>query len=139
LGAEFAVRMRAALTLHANIERAHCPPWGLAGGRPGYGNKVTVTRGGALKDDYPNAKVFNTRLEIGDGFTVRPGGGGGFGAPWQRPAEAVREDVRQGYVTREAAAREYGVVLDAEGGEMEVDDAGTRERRAAMMKETTSP
>jgi len=38
--------------------------------------------------------------------------GAGFGPPWERPAETVREDVRQGYVTREAAARDYGVVLD---------------------------
>jgi N-methylhydantoinase B len=133
LGAEFAVKMRAALTMHANIERAHCPPWGLEGGDAGVGNKVTVTRGGATKDDYPNAKIFNTRLEIGDGFTVRPGGGGGFGPPWQRPVEAVREDVRQGYVTRDGAARDYGVVLDEA---LIVDEAATQAARTRMMKGT---
>ncbi|MFN8457208.1 MAG: hypothetical protein U0401_21525 [Anaerolineae bacterium] len=29
-----------------------------------------------------------------------------------RPAEQVAEDVRNGYITREAAEREYGVMLD---------------------------
>ena len=132
LGAEFAVRMRAALTMHANIERKHCPPWGLEGGGAGAGNTVTVTRGGATKDDYPSAKIFNTRLEIGDGFTVRPGGGGGFGPPWQRPADAVREDVRQGYVTREAAARDYGVVIDEA---LVLDEAATRAARERLRRE----
>jgi N-methylhydantoinase B len=129
LGAEFAVRMRHALTMHTNIERVHCRPWGLAGGGPGHGNHVSVIKSGVVKADYPNAKIFNTRLEPGDGFIVSPGGGGGFGPPWQRPVDKVREDVRQGYVTREAAARDYGVVMD---DALVVDEAATKTRRAQL-------
>lgn len=52
--------------------------------------------------------------------TIRPGerarnlnpGGGGYGPPWERPVEEVVRDVKDGIVSAEAAALEYGVVLD---------------------------
>jgi N-methylhydantoinase B len=40
------------------------------------------------------------------------GGGGGFGNPYQRDAQKVAEDVREGYVSKAAAEKLYGVVLD---------------------------
>jgi N-methylhydantoinase B len=130
LGAEFAVRMRAELNFNTRIERMHCRPWGLMGGRPGFGNRVTVIQGGAVKSDFPNAKVFNTRLAVNDGFIVHPGGGGGFGPSWERPADKVREDVRQGYVSLTAAERDYGVVFDP--ATLEIDAAATARRREAL-------
>ena len=54
-------------------------------------------------------------------------GGGGFGDPKTRDPERVRNDVVNGYVSREAAADVYGVVLD---GDMNVDVAGTEAKRA---------
>jgi N-methylhydantoinase B len=38
-------------------------------------------------------------------------GGGGFGDPLERDPEHVKRDVRDGYVTIEGAARDYGVVV----------------------------
>ena len=38
-------------------------------------------------------------------------GGGGYGDPFERDPNAVLEDVLNGYVSIEAAAREYGVVI----------------------------
>jgi N-methylhydantoinase B len=38
-------------------------------------------------------------------------GGGGFGDPFERAPERVKRDVRDGYVTIEGAARDYGVVV----------------------------
>jgi len=38
-------------------------------------------------------------------------GGGGYGDPRERPPELVREDAENGYVSPEAAAREYGAKL----------------------------
>lgn len=43
---------------------------------------------------------------------VQTGGGGGFGNPSRRPAEMVREDIRNGYVTDEAARRDYPQAFD---------------------------
>jgi N-methylhydantoinase B len=45
----------------------------------------------------------------------------------KRPVAQVQGDVRQGYVTLEAAAEFYGVVLDPES--LEVDVAATEKRR----------
>ena len=44
--------------------------------------------------------------------TLRLPGGGGHGKPSDRDPEAVREDVRQGRVSAEAAERDYGVVVE---------------------------
>jgi N-methylhydantoinase B/oxoprolinase/acetone carboxylase alpha subunit len=40
------------------------------------------------------------------------GGGGGFGDPQRRTLEALRRDVRQGYVSLESAWTDYGVRFD---------------------------
>jgi N-methylhydantoinase B len=137
LGAEYAVQARAEMMLNTRIERVNCPPWGLEGGRDGTGNRVELWLGGAHKKDLPNAKVLSCRLSEGDGFSVRGGGGGGFGHPWQRPAETVQNDVRQGYVSRERAASDYGVVLDPET--LEIDEAETASRRAALRDAAETP
>ena len=60
----------------------------------------------------------------GDGYRMRSGGGGGYGDPRERPAAAVAEDVRQGYVSAKAAKELYGVVVDVVTGA--VDEKGTR-------------
>ena len=41
-------------------------------------------------------------------------GGGGFGSPLERDPEQVAHDVREGYVSQEAAHQDYGVVVSAE-------------------------
>jgi N-methylhydantoinase B len=40
------------------------------------------------------------------------GGGGGYGPPSEREPDAIRRDVREGYVSAEAARRDYGIDLD---------------------------
>ena len=130
LGSRSEVRLLKDLNLSTRIERTHCRPWGLEGGLEGYGNKVELVMGGVPKDDMVNAKVFTARLVAGDVFGVRGGGGGGFGVPWERPAERVREDVRQGYVTLESARSDYGVALDPET--LEIDHDATERLRADL-------
>jgi N-methylhydantoinase B len=39
---------------------------------------------------------------------IMTGGGGGYGPPAERDPEAVRRDVREGYVSAQAARRDYG-------------------------------
>jgi len=129
LGLERVVRARADITLNTQSERAHCRPWGLGGGLEGSGNAVALRIGGAWKTDFPNAKVLVAQIKAGDAFRLRSGGGGGYGVPLLRPIEDVREDVRQGYVTVEAAAELYGVVIDPET--FAVDEASTARLRAA--------
>jgi len=52
--------------------------------------------------------------------------GGGWGDPMERDIAAIAWDVRQGYVTREAAERDYGAVFNADGS---IDAAAIEERR----------
>ena len=129
LGTVQVIQARAPITVNMQVDRVHCAPWGLAGGREGRGNEVTLRLGGKEVADLPNAKVLTQRLNPGDAFTLRAGGGGGFGAPEERDPDKVAHDVRQGYVSREAARTIYAVELDASGN---VDPGRTqRLRRAA--------
>ena len=132
LGTQSAARLLSDLTLSTRIERMHCKPWGLKGGHAGQGNRVELVKDGVSMPDMVNAKVFNVQLAAGDVFRVCGGGGGGFGPSWERPAERVREDVRQGYVTQESAREEYGVVLNSDT--LEIDEAETQRLRAQMAK-----
>ncbi|HEY3639768.1 MAG TPA: hydantoinase B/oxoprolinase family protein, partial [Xanthobacteraceae bacterium] len=81
LGVERVVRARGAITMNTQIERAHCKPWGLAGGLAGTGNDVALRLDGRWKTDFPNAKVLVAALKAGDAFRIRSGGGGGYGSP----------------------------------------------------------
>lgn len=112
LGVEHVVRALAPVQFNAQVERVHTPPWGLEGGLPGVGNHVSIRRQGEDEHDFPNGKVLGVRLEPGDSYVLRSGGGGGFGHPSERPFAQIQHDVRQGYVSPEAARRDYGLELD---------------------------
>ncbi|MAJ92092.1 MAG: hydantoinase B/oxoprolinase family protein [Rhodospirillaceae bacterium TMED63] len=127
LGCENTVQARADFMLNAQVERMHCKPWGLNGGKEAAGNAVVLRADGTWKEDYPNAKLLTARIKQGDAFAVRSGGGGGFGDPRKRPAETVANDVRQGYVSVESARKDYAVVCDARGN---LDAAATEKLRA---------
>ncbi|OZC63542.1 methylhydantoinase [Rhodococcus sp. 15-725-2-2b] len=68
-------------------------------------------------------------------FRYLTNGGGGWGDSFSREPERVRDDVRDGYVTIDGAARDYGVVIsgdpetDPEG--LTIDLPGTEALRAA--------
>ncbi|MBM3487121.1 MAG: hydantoinase B/oxoprolinase family protein [Alphaproteobacteria bacterium] len=130
LGIEKIVESRAPMNFGTQVDRVHCPPWGLAGGLAGFGNKVRLRRAGKEPEDFSNAKVLAAVLREGDATILCSGGGGGFGPPHERPAAHVAEDVRQGYVSIEAAARDYGVIVDPET--FAVDEAATAARRAVL-------
>jgi N-methylhydantoinase B len=127
LGIARTTRALTPITFNTQTDRAHCRPWGLAGGGDGAGNKVAFRIDGIWKDDFPNAKVLVANLKPGDAHHISSGGGGGYGSPFERPAQAVAEDVRQGYVSVEAARELYGVVVDAQT--FAVDRAATEKLR----------
>ncbi len=129
LGIARTTRALTPVTFNTQTDRAHCRPWGLDGAGDGTGNKVAFRLGGEWKDDFPNAKVLVANLKPGDAHRISSGGGGGYGLAFDRPAEDVREDVRQGYVSVQAAAELYGVVVDPET--FAVDQAATDRLRAA--------
>ena len=129
LGSQKVIRARGSLTLNTQTDRAHCLPWGIAGGESGMGNEIVLDVAGRRIDELPNAKVFSRRLGDGDRFFLRAGGGGGFGPPMERDPARVANDVRQGYVSRQAARERYGVEVDELGN---VDEQETARLRAAL-------
>ena len=58
---------------------------------------------------------------------VATAGGGGWGNPLHRDPERVRQDVVDGYVSIESAARDYGVIINPDT--LEVDAAATARYR----------
>ena len=61
-------------------------------------------------------------------------GGGGFGSPLERPPDQVVEDMREKWITAEAAQSVYGVVLGVDG---EADIAASKKLRRKMVGETS--
>jgi N-methylhydantoinase B len=53
-------------------------------------------------------------LQPGDVVTIDAPGGGGYGNPLARDPELVLSDVIEGYVSRESAHADYGVVINPE-------------------------
>jgi N-methylhydantoinase B/oxoprolinase/acetone carboxylase alpha subunit len=78
----------------------------------------------------------NQFLEVkeGDVFELVSQGGGGFGDPFKRSPERVRDDVANGLVSMEKAAQEYGVVIERRGPDIVIDQDATAKKRATRAK-----
>ncbi len=68
---------------------------------------------GALREYRVNGEPVHPKgrylLAPGERFSIREAGGGGFGPPRARARDKVLEDCREGYITRAAALRDYGI------------------------------
>ena len=111
------------------LDRIRFPPWGVQGGRHGRTTEVIVDRG--RPGERPLGNESSLTLDRGQTVTMLTPGGSGFGDPFERDAEAVRRDVELGFVTREGARRDYGVVLTESLG---VDAAATLAARASRVR-----
>ena len=118
----------------AQIERTQCPPWGLLGGQAALPNGVTIGRADGTVERFPSGKVNPLRLDNGDSYSTLVGGGGGFWSPLERDPERVLRDVCSGYVSVEAAEREYGVIVQAQGRHFTLDLEATQHLRAQRGK-----
>jgi N-methylhydantoinase B len=108
------------LALLCNFERVRHPARGRSGGRPGGAGVVTLRSGRPIR---PKGRQ---TVPPRDAICLQLPGGGGFGDPRAREPERVREDVLDGLITAEAARRDYGVAISADG---EMDIAETERLR----------
>ncbi len=106
LGVEMSYRALQPCVANVNCERTKDPPWGLNGGKPGAVNEATLVRRDGSESKLK--KATGVRMEAGDRMTFLTAGGGGWGDPRARPRQAVTDDVRAGYVSPDAARRDYG-------------------------------
>jgi 5-oxoprolinase (ATP-hydrolysing) len=103
------------VTVSAMLDRVERGAWGLFGGKPGRCAALLVHRRGDDRfRDFSQAfgtvspsKLAGVVLRAGDVVRIESAGGGGFGDPRERDAELVQQDVRAGFVSSEAAARDY--------------------------------
>jgi N-methylhydantoinase B len=91
------------LTLSGSAGRMRFPPQGALGGRPGSFGAIAVN-GQAIAPTSSPEVVFRH----GDLVRLLLPGGGGYGDPRQREKALLEADLKNGYVTEEAARREYG-------------------------------
>jgi N-methylhydantoinase B len=114
LGFRKSYRILSTCELQTNLDRTRFPPWGVQGGKEGSPGRFTVLdgRSGAVRS-IEKEKGF--RLAAGDLVCVETGGGGGYGPPAERALEAIQHDLDAGYISAEAAMRDYDVSVGANG------------------------
>jgi len=111
-------------------DRAATFPYGVAGGRPGASSQKTLLRADGSTVGLPS-KVRDVPVYEGDRLVFETAGAGGVGDPLDRDPAAVAKDVRWSLISREAAEREYGVVLKEDGSvDAEATEAKREELRA---------
>jgi N-methylhydantoinase B len=89
--------------IFAGFERVKFPPRGRSGGGPGARGRLSLKSGEVL-----GPKGLRV-VPPGDRLVIEMPGGGGMGDAKEREPEVVKRDVRMGYVSADAAKRDYGV------------------------------
>jgi N-methylhydantoinase B len=96
-------------------ERGKYPPFGVNGGKPAALNRFVYETDSGESTPPLVSKATDIKINRGQKVRLETPGGGGFGDPTTREPERVVRDVRLGYVSRDAARRDYQVVLHEDG------------------------
>jgi N-methylhydantoinase B len=109
-------------------ERGKYPPFGVNGGGAAALNRFVYETGTGERTPPLVSKITDVKIQAGQKVRLETPGGGGFGDPAARDPSRVARDVRLGYVSRDAARRDYKVALTRDGV---VDDVATSVLRAS--------
>jgi len=120
--------------LQVRADRQAFRPYGLYGGGPGTAG-LNVMDPGLKSEEKLHAKITMT-LRKDQIFRHELPGAGGWGPALERDLDAVARDLRDGLVTIEGAARDYGVVA---AGDPPVVDTAATEALRARLRETRAP
>ncbi len=94
-------------TFTANLDRFKIPPYGLDGGRAGAPGRLAYRPAPDGAERALPSKLAGLALRQGDVLSLTTSGGGGWGDPAGRTEAALAADLDEGYVSAEAAARDY--------------------------------
>ena len=105
LGQECEIEIRAAEPLQLSLlsDRWRHPAVGVQGGGDGATSRISFSDG-----TVPHQKS-RTTIAPGLRLQMQYAGGGGYGDPAVRDPERVRDDIKNGYISAEAAQRDYGI------------------------------
>ncbi|MGE0716771.1 MAG: hydantoinase B/oxoprolinase family protein [Alphaproteobacteria bacterium] len=109
-------------------ERGKYPPPGVVGGGPAARNRFLYAGEDGPREPPMVSKMVGLHLSRHGTVRLETPGGGGYGPAVERDPDRVSDDVRLGYVSPEAARRDYRVAVDAAGT---LDAAATRRLREA--------
>ncbi|PNQ95127.1 hydantoin utilization protein B (plasmid) [Azospirillum argentinense] len=131
LGAVYEIEALTAADVFLLGERGVFAPFGVAGGTPAALNRFVWQSDEGEKSPPLASKVTDVKIRDGQRVRLETPGGGGWGDPRRRDAEAVARDVRLGYLGAEAARSAYGVALTDDGALDVAATAALRETPAA--------
>ncbi len=109
VGVSRVYRFLAPATAISVLYKTVSPPWGINGGKEAEPNHIVIDPGTENEERKGGSYNF---LEAGQVLANNTGGGGGWGNPFERDPALVAKDVRNGFVSVEAAERDYGVAVD---------------------------
>jgi N-methylhydantoinase B len=101
---EYRVRSNNCFLTAAYSRNKHLP-WSASGGREGSANRIEVIRADGRREHH--AVVGGLLLNRDDVIRIVTANGAGYGDPRERDPAAIANDLRDGYVTRDQAVREY--------------------------------
>jgi N-methylhydantoinase B len=111
-------------TVFGSGSKPHAVPSGICGGRDPAPSVFSIERADGKRDTIRLNSFFDVAAR--DVIELRAVGGAGYGPPRARDPARVARDVRDGYVSPDAAREIYGVAVDASGT---IDEAATRALR----------
>lgn len=109
---EYRVRSDGCFLTAAYSRNRHLP-WSTRGGREGSANRIEILRADGRKEDH--AVVSGLTVNRDDVIRIVTANGGGYGDPRERDRVAVANDLRDGYITAEQAARDYNYTTSKRG------------------------
>ncbi|MBA3302899.1 MAG: hydantoinase B/oxoprolinase family protein [Actinomycetota bacterium] len=137
-GSHYVKEVRVDAKVYTYVVGMKYPMPGIAGGRPGAPNKLTIRAGS--DDPYVVSHTADwVPVGAGQRIVYDYGGGGGWGDPLDRDPQAVLDDVLDEYVSVDGARRDYGVVLTGSLDELTLDvDHGATEALRAELRRSSS-
>lgn len=132
-GSHYVKEVRVPSKVYTYVVGMKYPMPGIAGGRPGEPNKLTLRWGSDDPYIVPHTADW-VPMAAGDRVCYEYGGGGGWGDPLLRDPAQVLDDVLDEYVSVEGARRDYGVVLRGSLGDLSlsIDESATAALRAQL-------
>src|SRR5262249_41873162 len=93
-------------TVIRRYDKSRFPPGGIAGGKAGCGARFVIRPATAQEFVTPSSGRYE--IQAGERFLLQSAGGGGWGDPSRRYRAALARDIAEGYVSADAAKKDYG-------------------------------